>query len=81
MAIHIGMADIDGLELNERQIKMIDHVVKYNSITNREYQELTGVSRRKATTDLAGLVENGIFKRIGKGKRDVKYVLLHKNAQ
>ncbi|MCG7849861.1 MAG: putative DNA binding domain-containing protein, partial [ANME-2 cluster archaeon] len=49
--------DIDGLDLNERQIKMIDHVVKHNSITNREFQELTGVSRRTATTDLAGLVE------------------------
>jgi predicted HTH transcriptional regulator len=37
--------------------------------------------RRTATTDLAGLVEKGILKRIGKGKRDMKYVLLHKTAQ
>lgn len=77
----LSQGDIDGLDLNGRQIKMIDHVVKHNSITNRVYQELTGVSRRTATTDLADLVEKGIFKRIGKGKRDVKYVLLHKNAQ
>jgi ATP-dependent DNA helicase RecG len=60
---------------------MIDHVINYNSITNREYQKLTGISRRTATTDLVDLVEKGIFKRIGKGKRDVKYVLLHKTAQ
>ena len=60
---------------------MIDHVVNYNSITNRKYQKLTGISRRTATTDLVDLVEKGIFKRIGKGKRDVKYVLLHKTTQ
>jgi ATP-dependent DNA helicase RecG len=60
---------------------MIDHVVNYNSITNGEYQKLTGISRRTATTDLVDLVEKGIIKRIGKGKRDVKCVLLHKTAQ
>ena len=60
---------------------MIDHVVNYNSITNREYQKPTGISRRTATTDLVDLMEKGIFKRIGKGKMDVKYVLLHKTAQ
>ena len=59
---------------------MIDHVVNYNSITNREYQKLTGVSRRTATTGLADLVKKGIFVRMGEGKRDLKYVLLRKDA-
>jgi predicted HTH transcriptional regulator len=51
-------------------------VEKKWSITNREYQKLTLVSRKTATRDLTKLVKKGIFKLVGKGKREIKYVLL-----
>ncbi len=35
-------------------------------------------SKRTATRDLAGLVKNSIFRSSGKGKREIKYILLDK---
>jgi ATP-dependent DNA helicase RecG len=64
------------LGLSERQIKAVEYVEKKGSITNREYQELVGAPRRTATRDLTDLVKKGIFKLVGKGKREIKYVLL-----
>jgi ATP-dependent DNA helicase RecG len=63
------------LGLNERQIKAVEYVEKKGSITNKEYQELVGAPRRTATRDLTDLVRKGIFKLVGKGKREIKYVL------
>jgi predicted HTH transcriptional regulator len=37
--------------------------------------ELFNISKRTATSDLSDLVEQGIFRKIGRGKRDLKYVL------
>ena len=76
----LSVSDIDSLGLNERQKKAVDYVIEHNSITNSKYLELTGVSRRTVTSDLANLVEKGIFVRMGEGKRDLKYVLLRKDA-
>lgn len=50
------------LGLNERQIKAVEHVKKNGKITNKEYQELTGVARMTATRDLTELVEKKILK-------------------
>lgn len=61
--------------LNERQIKAVFSVVDKQAITNKEYQELFTISKRTATSDLAALVDHGIFRKIGRGKRDLKYVL------
>lgn len=61
--------------LNERQIKAVSYIREKGSITNREYQVLFDVSRITATRDLKLLEGEGILKRIGKGKRDLKYVL------
>ena len=61
--------------LNERQIKAVSYVVNKQAITNKEYMELFNISKRTATSDLSDLVEQGIFRKIGKGKRDLKYVL------
>jgi predicted HTH transcriptional regulator len=36
---------------------------------------LFGISRNTASTDLNGLVEKGIVKRTGKGKRSARYLL------
>ena len=61
--------------LNERQIKAVSYVVNKQAITNKEYMELFNISKRTATSDLSDLVEQGIFRKIGKGKRDLRYVL------
>ena len=64
------------LGLNERQIKAVEYVEKKGSITNREYRELTKVAKCTATKDLRELVKNGVFKVVGKSKREIKYVLV-----
>ena len=61
--------------LNERQIKAVSYIREKGSIANKEYQVLFGISRVTATRDLKLLEEEGILKRTGKGKRDLKYVL------
>ena len=61
--------------LNERQIKAVSYIREKGSITNKEYLILFDVSRITATRDLKLLEEEEIVKRIGTGKRDLKYVL------
>ena len=62
--------------MNERQIKAVIFVKEKGKITNREYQQLVpDISRITATRDLTELAVKGIFKMMGKGKRDLHYVL------
>jgi ATP-dependent DNA helicase RecG len=61
--------------LNERQIKAIKYVKEKGKITNREYQEITNVSRQMATIDLAEIVKKGILTRIGKAGKGIVYQL------
>ena len=61
--------------LNERQIKAVSYIREKGGITNKEYQVLFDVSRITATRDFKLLEGEGILKRIGKGKRDSKYIL------
>jgi len=61
--------------LNERQIKAVSYIREKGSIANKEYQVLFDVSRITATRDLKLLEGEGVLKRTGKGKRDLKYVL------
>lgn len=76
-----SLEDLEKLGLNKRQIKAVDYVVKKGLINNKEYQELNNVSKRTATLDLKGLINKSVFKKIGKGKRDTKYILLGKSIQ
>ena len=62
------------MNLNERQIKAVLYVEEKGSITNKEYQVLSDVSRVTATRDMNLLEGKDILTRIGKGKRDLKYV-------
>ncbi len=71
-----AIEDLEKLGLNERQRKAIEHIVKSGSISNGEYQKISEVSRETATRDLKGLVEKGILRKTGKGKRDIRYELL-----
>jgi predicted HTH transcriptional regulator len=69
-----------GFNLNERQEKAIQYVKEQGSISNREYCNLVGVSRKTATTDLVDLVNKNIFEPVGAGKRVIRYLLrLRKN--
>jgi len=70
------LEDLEKLGLNERQIKAVDYVVKKRHITNKEYQELNNITKRTATRDLTDLVKKGIFVTVGRGKRELKYVLV-----
>ncbi len=51
--------------LNERQIKAVLYVEGRGSINNKEYQKLTGVSKRTASDELSDLVERGVLNKIG----------------
>lgn len=47
--------------LSERQLKAIAYLKKQGSITNSEYQEVTGVSKRTATRELNDMITKGIL--------------------
>ena len=59
--------------LSERQIKAVLYVKEWGSIGNKEYQELTGVKERTATSELGDLVKKGILIRIGTTGRGALY--------
>jgi ATP-dependent DNA helicase RecG len=61
--------------LNERQIKAVMHVKENGSITNRGYQAINSTFRRTASSELGELVEWGVLKKIGTGKRDLRCIL------
>ena len=64
------------LGLSARQIKAVIYVKENGKITNKVYKELIkDISRITATRDLTNLVEKGILKMIGIGKRKVHYIL------
>lgn len=70
------LEDLVKLGLNERQIKAVEYVKNSGSITSGAYQKLNTTTRYTAARDLAKLVKLGIFNRIGRGKRGLKYILL-----
>lgn len=63
------------MDLSDRQIKAILYVKERGKITNKQYQELSNVSKPTATRDLSELVGRELFKLKGKGKRDIHYTL------
>jgi ATP-dependent DNA helicase RecG len=62
--------------LNEKQIKTVLYVKEKGKIANKEYQKEFSVSRQTATRDLTELVNMGLFKLQGTGKRDTHYTLI-----
>lgn len=61
-------AYLEGLGLNERQIAAVEYVKAHGRITNREYVELTEVSRRTATAELGALVDEEVLAPAGEGR-------------
>lgn len=56
-------------ELNERQKKAIEYVIKNSKITNQEYKEINNISSNKtAFRDLNELVSKGVLEPIGEKK-------------
>ncbi|MBM4045188.1 MAG: transcriptional regulator [Planctomycetes bacterium] len=68
------------LGLNDRQVKAVLHVKAKGRIANREYQQLNSVAKPSATRDLTDLVTRGVFKMVGRGRRDLHYVLREPNV-
>jgi len=66
------------LDLNERQVKIIQYLKEHRQITNGGYQKIIGVSRRTALRDLQELLEKQVVIRVGAGGSDAAYLL--KNA-
>jgi len=60
--------------LNERQVEAVLYVGEHGRISNREYQDLYGVSRETAKRDLRDLVDRGLLTPVGRG-RGLCYVL------
>jgi len=61
--------------LNERQIQAVLYVKERGSISNREFQKISGVSKPTATRDLEFLVSTGLLRKEGTTGRGVRYVL------
>ena len=68
---------IQSLELNERQQQLVVYLKSNKSITNSQYQELSGASRSTAKRDLEDLVEKTIISPKGKGRGRI-YILVLK---
>jgi len=60
--------------LNERQVEAVLYVGAHGRITNRECQDLYGVSRETAKRDLRELVDKELLMPMGRG-RGLHYVL------
>ena len=56
------------LELNDRQMKSVSHLLKHEKITNREYQKITNTNRITAFRDLTDLVDKGLIEMVGRGR-------------
>jgi len=63
------------LGLSERQIKAVLYVKEQGRISNQEYQELVGVSKRTASRDLDNLVQRDMLERVGETGKGTHYVL------
>ena len=66
---------ISSLELNERQRIVISQVKTFKRITNTDYQNITGTTKKTATRDLDDLVSKGVLKKIGVTGRGTYYTL------
>ena len=69
---------MDDLGLNDRQKRAVAYLKEKGSVTNREYQDLTGAIVRTAARDLKGLVDSGVCLQVGRTGRSAHYVLARK---
>ena len=62
------------LGLNQRQMKAINFIKKNGFITNKYYTQINSVMKTQAKTELRQLLDQGLIRRVGKG-RNVRYLL------
>ena len=67
--------DLRSIGLNERQIKAVMYVKERERITNKEYQDINGVSRQTASRDLSEMVKMGVLLQRGTVGKGTYYVL------
>ncbi len=58
--------------LNERQVKAVLYVKEHGRITNREYQNLTGASKRTGSRELENLVSRRLLEKLGQTGRGTR---------
>jgi len=62
-------------------VQLLCNYAGRGSITNKEYREINNIARTTATKDLNILLKKGIVTRVGKGKRELRYILtLHRKS-
>ena len=66
---------LEQLGLNERQLKAVKYVKERGLVTNKEYQEFTGTSKRTASRDLLDLTEKSILEKKGATGKGTIYKL------
>jgi ATP-dependent DNA helicase RecG len=64
--------------LNERQKKAIAFIRTHRRVTNADYRELTGATRKTAARDLDDLVTEKLLTRVGTAGRGIIYTLPRK---
>jgi len=74
-------AVMDELGLNERQRKAVKYLKTQGKISNPEYQEQTGTTKKTATRDLSDLKSKNIVEQVGDRGPGVHYVLRRKGGQ
>jgi predicted HTH transcriptional regulator len=72
---------LTGLGLNERQLKAVKYLKTQGKISNPEYQEQTGATKKTATRDLSVLKSKNIVEQIGDRGPGVHYVLRRNGAK
>jgi len=65
--------NLRAMGLNERQIRALLFLKGMDSITNMQYQDLTGISDRTSLRDLRDLCDRGLLERIGDTGRGTRY--------
>lgn len=66
---------VKDLGLNRRQLAAMQQVMKEDSLTNQQYQEMFKISKRTATRELSELVEKKLLARHGTTGKGTYYTL------
>jgi len=67
--------DLEKMELNYRQEKIIDYLREHKTITSTRYAEMFNITKRTARSDLVDLIRKGIVSAKGEAKKERFYVL------
>lgn len=66
---------LEKLGLNDRQIKAVMYVKERGRITNSEYKKVNITTKKTASRDLTGLVNLGLFEKVGITGKGTFYIL------